>query len=79
MCLLTTILKQEARLEAGELKAELENLKADNARRNFGKQGNSLFGEVQSIFYFFHASPNHQIICTCVHSLYKPDNTFKLV
>jgi len=38
---------QEARLEAGELKAELENLKADNARRNFGKQGNSLFGEVE--------------------------------
>lgn len=38
---------QEARNEAGELKAELENLKADNARRNFGKQGNSLFGEVE--------------------------------
>ena len=38
--------KQEARLEAGEFKAELENLKAENARRNFGKQGNSLFGEV---------------------------------
>lgn len=38
---------QEARNEAGELKAELENLKADNARRNFGKQGNSLFGEIE--------------------------------
>ncbi|KAM7435421.1 Protein Spindly [Porites harrisoni] len=38
---------QDARLEAGELKAELENLKADNARRNFWKQGNSLFGEVE--------------------------------
>ena len=38
--------QQEARLEAGEFKAELESLKADNARRNFGKQGNSLFGEV---------------------------------
>lgn len=38
---------QEARLEAGEFKAELENLKAENARRNFGKQGNSLFGEVE--------------------------------
>lgn len=33
------------------MKAELENLKADNARRNFGKQGNSLFGEVRSIFH----------------------------
>lgn len=40
--------QQEARLEAGETKAELESLKADNARRNFGKQGNSLFGEVCS-------------------------------
>ncbi|XP_015771738.1 PREDICTED: protein Spindly-B-like [Acropora digitifera] len=38
---------QEARLEAGEIKAELESLKADNARRNFGKHGNSLFGEVE--------------------------------
>ncbi|PFX34226.1 protein Spindly-like [Stylophora pistillata] len=38
---------QEARSEAGEIKAELESLKADNARRNFGKQGNSLFGEVE--------------------------------
>lgn len=38
---------QEARSEAGEIKAELESLKADNARRNFGKQGNSLFGENQ--------------------------------
>ena len=37
---------QEARHEAGELKAELDNLKANNARRNFGKEGNSLFGEV---------------------------------
>ncbi|KAK2568047.1 Protein Spindly-B [Acropora cervicornis] len=36
-----------ARLEAGEIKAELESLKADNARRNFGKHGNSLFGEVE--------------------------------
>lgn len=74
MCLLTTILTQDARLEAGELKAELENLKADNARRNFGKQGNSLFGEVRSIFHFLHASPNNHYFCT----LYK-HNTFKLL
>ena len=53
MCLLTTILKQDARFEAGELKAELETLKADNARRNFGKQGNSLFGEVQTEYISF--------------------------
>ncbi|XP_067039398.1 protein Spindly-B-like isoform X1 [Acropora muricata] len=38
---------QATRLEAGEIKAELESLKADNARRNFGKHGNSLFGEVE--------------------------------
>jgi len=44
----TNVSQQEARLEAGEIKAELESLKADNARRNFGKHGNSLFGEVCS-------------------------------
>ncbi|XP_031549338.1 protein Spindly-like isoform X2 [Actinia tenebrosa] len=38
---------QEARQEAGELKAELDSLKADVASKNFKEKGNSLFGEVE--------------------------------
>ena len=38
---------QEARQESGELKAELQALKAVEASRNFQGKGNSLFGEVE--------------------------------
>ena len=37
---------QEARQEAGQLKAELDALKAEQDSRNYKEKGNSLFGEV---------------------------------
>lgn len=38
---------QEVRQENGELKAELQALKAEQANKNFRGKGNSLFGEVE--------------------------------
>jgi len=41
---------QEARQESGEFKAELDMLKAEMANKDFKNKGNSLFGEVNTIW-----------------------------